>query len=179
MIVRKPPDSVAEAPGEASGVAPSGPSQKIRAAMEQAAALRATGKTWGQVAHILKVGERTCKRWPNQYPEAWEDAFGRSSGRVLGRIIDLGMAALEDQAKLRDTLKKQKGIEAKRLRQSCNHSLSAIMARVLPTETFIHQDSEAMTYETAMAKFAETKRALQQREQQREQRGTGNDEASS
>jgi hypothetical protein len=53
--------------------------------VEQAAELRASGRSWEAVSIKLKRSARACRRWPQQYPEVWDRFYFKAERELIRR----------------------------------------------------------------------------------------------
>src|SRR5262245_7619370 len=51
------------------------PPPEVLSLMKRAAEMRAFGVGWSHIAGEVNRAERTCRRWPELYPEVWAGLF--------------------------------------------------------------------------------------------------------
>jgi hypothetical protein len=73
------------------------PPEQVLSLMTVAAELRAGGASWEMVAAKVGREARTCRSWPQRYPDDWERLFGAAADRLLA---DAGAEALHFLRKL-------------------------------------------------------------------------------
>lgn len=115
--------------------------------VKRAALLRVAGKTWPEVSEALDRAESALREWPNLYPELWQEATEAAGQSLLGTFTDLALAA----AKRQDGLAKNDPDH--HIRQSANHSLMVVWAKLMPQNHFISTPKGAKTYEDMMAEL--------------------------
>jgi len=89
--------------------------------LKKAAQLRACGVGWAEVAAAVNRKRNTVEHWPGQYPQEWRREFQRAADTF---IATAGLDALKRQQALgRDA-------DDERVRQSANHSIMALWAKL-------------------------------------------------
>ena len=113
--------------------------------VKRAALLRAAGKTWEEVGGAVERSVRAIKDWPSLYPELWQTATDEANTSLLGTFTDFALAAAKRQDRLARTDRDH------RIRQSANHSLMVVWAKLMPQNHFVQTPKGAKTYEDLIA----------------------------
>jgi vacuolar-type H+-ATPase catalytic subunit A/Vma1 len=72
-------------------------SQKIDSLLQQAAAMRAAGSSWKQVAAALQRDEDNIKHWPSRYPEEWSRYTSAALDHLVTQAYGEAVQTLRDE----------------------------------------------------------------------------------
>jgi hypothetical protein len=96
------------------------------AGLEQAAFLRAAGKSWEAVSLAVRVPVEQCQSWPSRYPQQWQQWYQTASERLLEEARAEAVLVLRAQLRSPDErTSREAARELLRLAQAQSASASA------------------------------------------------------